>query len=168
MKDNPWLIATDPVFQVAIRKLQTQCSLGTSKEVNKAGSLLEKAGIPVFTPKGIPKRITDNPTLRWWQENPYFLIDKVKLYEKIIETFKSKSYYTRDDTRNGLRKGDIAKAFQHIFKEQMPKDLIFGERDRTPKIIALAFISHEYQLKFEALRKHYNNISKKLKNLPKA
>jgi len=63
-----------------------------------------------------------------------------------------------------LKKKDIGNAFKHILKKKMPKKLIFGERDKNTRSVALTFISYEYKVPFEALKSTYYKI---LKNLPK-
>ena len=160
LKDNPWLIATNPIFQVAVRMLQTKCLLGTQDQVRSAKSLLQKAGIPVFIPKEIPKRITDNATLRWWQNDPNFFISQVNLFTHLIESCIPKS----PKGKHNIEKSYIAEAFQFSFKKPMPKGLIFGERDKDITSIALAFISHRWGVSFEALRSYYYDLPEQVRN----
>jgi len=154
---NPGLIFSDSSIQLAVAILRYKCKKGTPRESKWAKNILEELGLPLFIPEEARKKQTENLTLRYYSTRPVILISAVTLYEHLISEFLKQSYKNEG---HKSKKEDIKKAFKFIFKKDMPNNLIYGERDKDNKAIALAFIHFETGAPYEALKKIYYNNTK--------
>lgn len=145
LRNNPRLIFEDPITQFALSLLRLMCFKPDSRIYRE---MLDQLGLRAFMPT-TPTRQKSSSFLQDWADYPDLLIDLVSNYQDKIRPFLEE----HDKT---LSKGKrIAKAFEDIFCEPMPKNITFGEKDKSLETIALVFISHEFEVKFYALRKLY-------------
>jgi len=160
LSENPWLIVIESPVQLAVAILRHKCNSGNPRESRFAKTILRDLNLELFISESSKKRRTEDLTLSHYKRNPEILASQVALYKQVIQKFFNPPYKREELIK---KREDIEKAFELIFKKEMPEDLIFGERDKSPANIALAFLSYETAARYDSLHGIYYKEAKEVK-----
>jgi hypothetical protein len=83
------LIVTDSCVQLAIAFLHSKCEQGTPRESRDAKEILTELGVPLFIPDVATRKRTKNLTLRFYDNQPIYLVSAVYLYEFVVRQYVS-------------------------------------------------------------------------------
>lgn len=161
MKERPDLIFTDKVVQLSIALLRELYYIEPADIAKQAKEILLRCGLNAFIPYGITLQRSKNRALHVFKSWPARLSLVLRTYELILKEKynvpgKSKRYY-------------IDEAYKEIYRKPVSNSLKFtGEQDKDSKSIVLKFISVEFGIPFEGLKKIYYNNRKDEKHLSKA
>ena len=130
IQSYPSMVFHDSPMQLAITILKRIFEYGSPQESKQAKNILNKAGLSVFVKKGFSKKRSKNKSIRFYNNYPGLLVSAVSFYEFVVKKFL-KSNYKRDEIPKRYK--DIGKAYDYIYKNNIPETLIFRERDKETK-----------------------------------
>lgn len=162
LKQDPWLVVTDSVIQLAIGILRVKSEQGMPSESKLAKRILSKAGLGFVITENAKLKKPENITGRFFSNHPCRLITSVRLYEYVISKFW-KTYRGRFTTEEKLN--FVSEAYRLIFNEVMPKEM-FADLTKSTRLnscanAAMALIEYETSSKYEAIRGiFYENVNK--------
>lgn len=141
IKNDPWILISDPVVQCSIMLLQTASEHSSEKFSKRAIEVLKAAKLEAFISRKSTRNFS-HTRIKLYDFYPYVLKEEVDTYK-----FKLKPYLKHYYSDRNSKSDDIRKAFKKIFKVDMPDKLIYGERDKDLTSISLCLIAYEHDLK---------------------